>query len=146
MANNRFYPLIDTERQAYEACALALSGLDEASQHKVLKELALRLGREVVMPGAVRSAAAAAAARSVPAARGRGKAGPGRGGKGNRAGKAGPEGQAYEAWLNNQGAALRAARDAIVMDDPPTAEQRAMRAAASSAIRTGWQTFRAGGQ
>ena len=142
---NRFNPLSDAERAAFEQCAQVLSGLTEASQHNVLKEIALRLDREVVRPGAVRSAAAAAAARSIPAKRGSGQAGPGRGGRG-RAGNAGPEQQAYQAWLNNQGRALRDARDGVVMDNPPTAQQRAQRAAASAAIREAWQRFRAGGQ
>lgn len=145
MANvNPFNPLSPVEDEAYKKVAEALSGLNSASQHNVLKELAWRLGREVVQPGAVRSAAASAAARSLRVAAGPAQSA---GRKGRGGGRGNATDPAYKAWAEDDagGALLIKARDSIVMDNPPTVEQRAKRAEASKRVREAYDCFRTGG-
>jgi hypothetical protein len=140
---NVFNPLNDVEQAAYDACATAMSSLTSQQQHVVLKEIAFRLGREVVLPGAVRAAAAASAARSMTSQSG--NTGTKSSGKKSSNEEKNKDKQAYEAWLNNEGLALKKARDQIVMDKDPTAEQLAMRTAASQAIRNAYAAFRSSG-
>jgi hypothetical protein len=146
MANvNPFNPLSPVEDEAYKKIAEALSGLTDSSRHKVLKELAWRLGREVVQPGAVRAAAASAASRSLIATTGPAQsAGRGKGRSGGRGKATDPE---YKAWAEDDtgGAPLIKARDAIIMDNPPTPKQLAERTAASKLIREAYECFRTGG-
>jgi len=130
---SKFNPLGEKELEAYGLITRVLQGLSETEQHNVLKEVGLRLGREMVPLGAVRSASIAGSIRAAAKDVAKGPS--------KKTSKAGSD-KAYEAWSRDQGSALILARDAIVMDNPPTEKQKAARRAASESVRTAWQLFR----
>jgi hypothetical protein len=147
---NRFRPLSEEEQAAYEACANALSSLNEAGQYKVLKEIAMRLGRDVVKPGAVVSAAAAASARAATAS-GSAATKSTTGGKGKGLVRDGAEKQAFLEWTAGPGKALKACQDSLRADlkSEPEGPRRVSLIGqlkeASANIRSEFQSFRTEG-
>lgn len=64
MSSGRFNPLNAEESVAFQAIGSLLESLPETSQYKLLAQIAKVYDREIVRPGAVRAAAATAAAIS----------------------------------------------------------------------------------
>jgi hypothetical protein len=135
------FRLTDEEQAVFQRCSTAISGLSEASQYKVLRNLAHAMEREVVKPGAVRAAAAVAGSTAKALAESQGEKEASSKKKSNK-GKS--KTFTYPpAFLESGGQDLVDAqkRAKAQVSDPPRAEQLAAVKAASVALRDGFRGF-----
>jgi len=69
----KFNPLDPESKRAYDACADELNKLTKSQRYLVLKEIAMRLERDVVKQGAIRTAVVSAVSRTgnIPTSQGK---------------------------------------------------------------------------
>jgi hypothetical protein len=135
------FRLTAAEQVVFDTCATAISGLNEASQYIVLRNLAHAMEREVVKPGAVRAAAAVAGSTAKALAESKSEEEASSKKKSKK--KSAKHFSYPPRFLESGGQALLDAQCAAkgALADPPTEPQKAALKAASESLRDSFRRF-----